>query len=107
MRDPDAEIELHLLATALGGRVRPVATGYRGAHLVREGYLTSGEIVLTDREWLMPGDSAPALVTYVSPEAYPACLWVGKTMPVQEGGRVVGSATIRRVLNPVLEAPAN
>ena len=41
-------------------------------------------------------------ITFITPEAYPHCLWPGKVLPIMEGSRVVGQATVITVLNPLL-----
>ena len=51
-----------------------------------------------------PGASARGTITFLSPEAYPHCLWVGKRTPMQEGAHVVGYAVITRIDNPLLQA---
>ncbi|MFQ9554786.1 MAG: hypothetical protein ACLR1P_02040 [Oscillospiraceae bacterium] len=51
-----------------------------------------------------PGASARGTITFLSPEAYPHCLWVGKRIPMQEGAHVVGYAVITRIDNPLLQA---
>jgi hypothetical protein len=48
-KDYDALIEISLLPTEKGGRKSPISSGYRGAHLVRDDYLTTGSIELIDR----------------------------------------------------------
>lgn len=106
-RDPDAEIRLQLRATVAGGRKGPIRSGYRPAHRVRPDCLTSGIIDLAGREWLSPGEESLAFVTFVSPEHYPGSLRAGQVLDVQEGSQVVGQATIVRVLNPMLLAPAD
>jgi hypothetical protein len=42
--DYDALIELTLLSTEKGGRKGLILSGYRGAHLIKEKYLTSGTV---------------------------------------------------------------
>ena len=42
------------------------------------------------------------IITFISPEAHPHCLWVGKKINIQEGTKIVGYATVLKVLNPDL-----
>lgn len=49
-----------------------------------------------------PGGTARGTITFLSPEAYPHCLHIGKVIPIQEGERIVGYATIEQILNPLL-----
>lgn len=45
---------------------------------------------------------AKGTITFLSPEAYPHSLWIGKKIGIQEGARVVGYATITKIFNPLL-----
>ena len=98
-REPDAEVTFRFNGTRRG----PVADGYRPAHRIREDYLTTGVHCYLDAEEVAPDGEARGTITFITPEAYPHTLWVGKVLDIQEGERVVGTATVERVLNPVLE----
>ena len=98
----DALINVSLLTSEDGGRKKPIHNAYRGAHLIKEDYLTSASLDFVDVEILQPGDSAKAFVNYLSPEVYPKSLWIGKEMNIQEGGRLVGKATILEIYNETL-----
>ena len=98
-RAPDAEVTFRFNGTRRG----PVADGYRPAHRIREDYLTTGVHCYFDAEEVAPDGEARGTITFITPEAYPQTLWVGKVLDIQEGERVVGTATVERVLNPVLE----
>ena len=106
MRAPDVEAEFTMLATSQGGRQGPAFSGYRPAHKVRDDYLTSGEHQYLDGEQVSPRQTARCTITFITPEVYPQCLWVGRVLDVQEGSRLVGHVRITRVFNPVLERPA-
>src|SRR5690242_14723577 len=103
-RLPDVEATIRLLSTAEGGRKTPVVPGYRPNHLVREDYLTTGIHDYLDADSVQPGATATATITFVTPEVYPASLWIGKVINVQEGGHIVGYATITKIFNEVLRA---
>jgi translation elongation factor EF-Tu-like GTPase len=102
MRDPDVEAEITLLSTADGGRKTPAVSGYRPGHKVREDYITSGTHHYVGRDELSPGETTPGLIAFITPEAYPGCLWVGKVIDIQEGSRVIGFARITKILNSTL-----
>ncbi len=101
-RDPDIEAKVTLLSTKDGGRKLPSGTGYRPAHLVREDYLTTGVQHYIEQDTLRPGESCFANIWFITPEAYPKSLWVGKNIQFQEGGRVVGYAEVKKINNTVL-----
>lgn len=89
-KQPDIEAEVTFLRTEEGGRSRPVITGYRPNHLVRDDYLTSGTHEYINAEVVNPGETAHTRITFITPEVYPHCLWVGRVINVQEGGHLVG-----------------
>jgi len=83
-------------------RWQPAHDGYRPHHLVNETYLTTGVHHYYDVTQVPPGGRAKGTITFLLPEAYPASLWIGKKMNIQEGSRIVGHATITKIFNPVL-----
>ena len=50
----------------------------------------------------MYGQKVKAQVWFITPEAYPHSLWEGLILDVAEGAKVVGTATILKVHNPLL-----
>ena len=96
---PDVEV----LFEFNGTRKTPVANGYRPAHLVTDNYLTTGIHHYYGVDSVPPNGIAKGTITFISPEAYPCCLWIGKKINIQEGERVVGYATISDIYNSVLE----
>ena len=98
-RDPDAVVIFRFNGT----RRTPVRDGYRPAHRIREDYLTTGVHHYFDVKEVAPNGEAQGTITFLSPEVYPNSLWVGKTIDICEGERIVGSATVEKVLNPILE----
>jgi translation elongation factor EF-Tu-like GTPase len=101
-REPDCLAEMTFLATEAGGRAGAAASGYRPAHLVVPGYLTTGVHEYVDRQCVSPGESAAVRIWFITPEVYPHCLWPGRVIAVQEASWVVGSARVTAVLNPLL-----
>jgi len=85
-----------------GERKCPVWSGYRPAHLVKDDYLTSGVHEYYNVESVASNGQAYGTIRFITPEAYPSCLWPGKRINIQEGSRIVGYATIIEVLNPIL-----
>ncbi|MFT4623759.1 MAG: hypothetical protein ACI8PZ_002415 [Myxococcota bacterium] len=103
-RPPDFEAEVTLLPTRAGGRSKPAFSGYRPHLAVLPEVLTSGQQAYVGVQEVPPGGSALARITLLSPESCPRSLWVGKRLRMHEGGRLVGHAVVRRVLNPMLDA---
>lgn len=97
-REPDVEV----LFEFNGSRRYPAADGYRPHHLVKDGCLTTGIHHYYEIRTVAPNGTAKGTITFITPEAYPNCLWVGKRINIQEGARIVGYATILKVFNPIL-----
>ena len=97
-RTPDVEVVFEFNGT----RMNPAADGYRPAHLITDNYLTTGIHHYYQMQEVPPNGTAKGTITFLSPEAYPHCLWIGKKINIQEGARVVGCATITKIFNPLL-----
>jgi elongation factor Tu len=97
-REPDVKV----LFEFNGGRKNPVSCGYRPDHLIKDDYLTCGIHDYDDVKSVLPDGQAYGTICFITPEVYPACLWPGKRINIQEGARIVGYATVIEVLNPIL-----
>jgi len=97
---PDVEVIFEFNGT----RKYPTHDGYRPTHLVTENYLTSGLHRYYDVIEVPTDGRAKGTITFLSPDAYPACLWEGKRISIQEGAKIVGYATIIKIFNPVLKS---
>ncbi len=85
-----------------GSRRYPAHSGYRPMHLITDGYLTTGIHQYYGRDSVLPGESAMGTISFITPEAYPHSCWVGKKIPIQEGEKIVGYATVTKVYNSIL-----
>jgi len=90
-----------------GVRLHPAFDGYRPAHLITENYLTTGLHHYYDVAEVPVGGTANGTITFITPQAYPNCLWIGKKIPFLEGARVVGYATVLKIMNPLLAAESD
>ena len=95
---PDVEVMFEFNGT----RKIPVADGYRPDHLITDNYLTTGVHHYYGVSSVQPDGTAKGTITFISPEAYPHCLWIGKKLNIQEGARIVGYATVLKIFNPIL-----
>jgi elongation factor Tu len=100
---PDVEAEISFISTEEGGRQGPAFSGYRPAHKVREDYLTTGTHNYIGCDQVFPGQTVCGSITFITPEVYPRCLWIGREIDIQEGSHLVGRARITKILNPLLE----
>ena len=85
----------------------PTQNGYRPMHLVLPDCLTTGVHYYYDVPYAIPNEKVRGTITFIQPDAYPKTMYIGKTIPIQEGNRVVGYATVRKILNPILQAENN
>ena len=86
-----------------GTRLAPANDGYRPVHLIMNDYLTTGIHHYYGVKNVAPNSSAKGTITFLTPELYPHCLWIGKKIAIQEGHRVVGYATITEIYNEALK----
>ena len=98
----DVEAEITLLSTADGGRKTAAFSGYRPNHKVRDDYLTTGVHQYSGCDQVAPGQTVLGTITFLTPEIYPKCLWIGRIINVQEGSWIVGHAKITKIFNPIL-----
>ena len=83
-RTPDVEVVFEFN----GARTTPAVDGYRPAHLITDSYLTTGIHHYYRMDAVPPNYTAKGTITFLTPEAYPHCLWLGKKINIQEGSRV-------------------
>ncbi len=97
--NPDVEVIFKFNGTRKG----PAYSGYRPAHLIKDDYLTTGVHNYIKPLVALPTSEIFGTISFITPEVYPHCLWIGKITNIQEGERIVGSAEIIKILNPILE----
>ena len=81
---------------------RKVCDGFRPAHLVKENYLTTGIHNYYNLE-NSKEEELNGTITFMSPEEYPGCLWVGKRIKMFDGSTLIGYATITQIFNTTLQ----
>lgn len=94
---PDVEV----IFKFVGDRRDKLYEGYRPAHLIRTDCFTTGVHSYYELENDTNKD-IKGTITFISPESYPACLWIGKQIAIYEGKNIVGYATITKIFNPIL-----
>ena len=98
-RSPDVEVTFRFNGTRQG----PVWDGYHAPHRISEDHLSSGLHRYYGVKEVAPDGTARGTITFLAPEQYPGTMWVGRTIDICEGERVVGTATVEKVLNPVMD----
>lgn len=98
-RAPDFDGIFHLFA---GVRTAPVFSAYRPQHEIHDNYQTSGVHTYLDCDKVEPGGAAKVAMHFITPQAYPHCIWEGRELAVYEGAKVVGKLVVTRIFNPLL-----
>ena len=93
----DIEVVFHFV----NEKKHSIFEGYRPAHMVQQGYLTTGVHSYYDMD--NSADEIKGAITFISPEDYPNCLWVGKKIVMYEGSKMIGYAVITQIFNSILE----
>ena len=93
----DVEALFHFI----GNIKKNIYDGYRPAHMIKEGYLTTGIHNYYNMDNNL--DEIKGAITFLSPEDYPACLWIGKKIEMYDGSNMVGYAIITQIFNPILK----
>jgi hypothetical protein len=104
------DVRLRLTPTQSGGRHSPIRSDYRpswdlGNTWLGQPTLNDGRVLLDPQDAIAPGDDGLARI-----QPHMADGWggvrVGMTIPMQEGNRVVGHATILTITRDPLLTPA-
>ena len=84
-------------------RQTPVKDGYRADHRFDEQHIAIGVHHYQGVSQVSPGEFAFGTISFVAPEYYPHSLYEGKEILIQEGEKIVGSATVIKVNSPILK----
>lgn len=100
---------VRLLSTDEGGKKTAIRSNYRpvfdlGGSWQGLPVVNDGRVMLVDREELAPGDEGTVTIEPLYPEFW-AALRTGLSIPMQEGARIVGYATITDVTRSVHFTP--
>lgn len=83
-----------------GIRTQPARDEYRPHHLVKHGYLTTGIHHYYEVNEIAPNGKGKEMITFITPEAYAHCLWVGKEVPIQEGEKLLDAQLLPKYSTP-------
>lgn len=106
-RAPDIRVSFLLSSFTGNGDTKTVRSGYRPTYMVHSDYWSSAHHEFIGTSEVNSGERSDADVWLLSPEAYPASFWSGRTVLVTEGACIVGTAEIVSVENPMLDAAAS
>jgi translation elongation factor EF-Tu-like GTPase len=98
-------VRVRLLTTEEGGRLGPIADGYRASWNLGnragkgERMINDAPLLLEEGEWLAPGESADAPIHPLAPEFW-TDVSAGDEIAMHEGQRVVGHGQVLEVVRP-------
>jgi hypothetical protein len=97
-------VRLRLLPTDLGGHKGPIFSDYRPSWDLKNTWhgqptLNDGRVLLDGIDELAPGAEGPAVIEPLV-EAFWGAVDVGAVLPMQEGSRIVGHATVTALTRP-------
>ena len=85
--------EITMRRTEDGGRDGPVRSGYRG-HFHYDGHDWDAHYIFDTEDWIQPGETAEAILQFISPWAHQSSLYPGKEFLIREGSHTVGQGRI-------------
>jgi elongation factor Tu len=85
------------------GKRMPIYSGIRPVALIKKDYLTTIHIDFDHIDVLSDREEIDVSASFISPEAYPHTLWLGKTIILQDGSKLWGYLTVTEILNHLLE----
>jgi translation elongation factor EF-Tu-like GTPase len=92
------EVELTLLPTERSGRRAPIYSGFPSAIQIDE-RAWDAMPELQQLEFIFPGESARAFISFRNPASQSGKLSPGKSFRLLEGCRVIGEGRVTRVLD--------
>lgn len=93
----DLIAKISLLPTEMGGRKRPVATGYKPSFAFNSLQHFSGEVHLIETQELKPGDSGLAYIKLLPARNISKNLQPHDAFTINEGNKTIGSGIIEKV----------
>lgn len=83
-------------------RISPIFPGIRPTTMIKENYMTTS--VLTFDKSISINESIPANITFITPKYYGNSLWIDKSLDIYEGSKIIGTFTVTKIMNPILDA---
>jgi translation elongation factor EF-Tu-like GTPase len=99
----DIEAQITFTRTEDGGRRGPARSGYR-PQFYYDGHDWDAVQDYGPVEWVFPGQTVTAYLSFLSPECHVGRLYPGKAFLLREGQRTVGQGVVTQLLQ--LEAHA-
>ncbi len=97
-------VNLLTIPTTLGGRRNAFTTGYRPQFRYR-GQENDVSIVVPGDNWIEPGDSTEALLSFYSPDLQQSRLQLGSSFTLAEGRNNIALGTIVEILDQTMTNP--
>ncbi len=79
---------------------RKFSEGFRPAHMISEGELTTGVHHYYDSS---SDKNLSGTIEFIAPEYYPHTLWIGKRIDMYDGSENIGYVEVTNIFNKILE----
>lgn len=83
---------------------RTHSNGFRPTHKLENGYLTTG---MHQYYKNVGSQHRMGTITFITPEAYPHSMQIGSVLPLYDGNKQIGYATITKIFNYILAKQKN
>lgn len=108
VKPPSFIAVLKYRTTADGGRKNPAISGYRPTiRFSFSDFMTSGQQVFLNTDTVYPGEEVEAEITIASTDFFQNKLIEGMDFWFTEGLTIIGTGTIKRILDEKLKRPGN
>ncbi len=97
--------KISLLPTELGGRKKPIQTGYKPAFAFNSSNHYSGEIRLVGRKELNPGDSGSVVIRLLPARTIRKTLKANDAFIIAEGSKTIGTGIIEKARILISQPP--
>lgn len=99
MRTPDLRVDFEFV----GARSRPSRSGYSPEHLLVKDRFAIGMHTYDGSDIAPTIGVITGTITFLVPYCYPHCLRRHQVISFYEGEHLIGYATIKQIINPLLE----
>lgn len=95
---PHINAEITFLRTLEGGLQRPVQSGQQ-FQFYYDGFNWDARYTYPGREWVYPGQTANASITFLSSDAHRGRLYIGKEFELRQGAHVIARGRVTRLVD--------
>ncbi len=92
------EVEISFLSTKEGGRTQPAISIKYRPQFYFNGYDWVTIIIFQEKEFVFPGETVSAYLSFLSPEMIKEKIYNGMHFEIREGQKVVANGFVKQIL---------